>query len=291
MRRGILVLCVLGMPHALSAQGATDLFRVELREADGRISAGRVTRLTNRAGYDNQPHVLPGGTAVLYTSIDSTGQADIFRMDLATGQSRNITRSAPESEYSATLMPDGDRFSAVRVEADSVQRLWSFDLDGTDPRVVLASVRPVGYHAWVDADRLALFVLGDPATLQIADVRSGNARIVAERIGRSLHRIPGRTAVSFVQREGDAPGWINVYDPTTATIEPLIAAVDENEYHAWLPSGILISARGSTLLQWNADHDEGWVEIADLSAAGVTSISRIATSLDGQFLVLVAAHQ
>jgi tricorn protease-like protein len=291
MRRGILVLCVLGMPHALSAQGATDLFRVELREADGRISAGRVTRLTNRAGYDNQPHVLPGGTAVLYTSIDSTGQADIFRMDLATGQSRNITRSAPESEYSATLMPDGDRFSAVRVEADSVQRLWSFDLDGTDPRVVLASVRPVGYHAWVDADRLALFVLGDPATLQIADVRSGNARIVAERIGRSLHRIPGRTAVSFVQREGDAPGWINVYDPTTATIEPLIAAVDENEYHAWLPSGILISARGSTLLQWNADHDEGWVEIADLSAAGVTSISRIATSPDGQFLVLVAAHQ
>jgi hypothetical protein len=122
-------------------------------------------------------------------------------------------------------------------------------------------------------------------------VRSGSAHIVAERIGRSLHRIPGRTAVSFVQREGDAPGWINAYDPTTATIEPLIAAVDENEYHAWLTSGILISARGSTLLQWNADHDEGWVEIADLSAAGVTSISRIATSPDGQFLVLVAAHQ
>jgi len=290
MRRGILPLCVLGIPHAVSAQGATDLFRVELRESDGRISAGRVTRLTNRDGYDNQPHVLRDGRALLYTSIDSTGQADIFRMDLATGRSENITRSAPESEYSASLTPAGDRFSAIRVEADSAQRLWSFELDGSDPRVVLADVRPVGYHAWIDADRLALFVLGEPASLQLADVRSGTARVVAERIGRSLHRIPGRTAVSFVHREGDGPGWIKAYDPAADTVEALIAAVEENEYHAWLPSGVLISARGSTLLQWNAAHDSGWVEIADLSESGVTAISRIASSPGGRFLVIVAEH-
>jgi hypothetical protein len=290
MRRGFLLLGMLGLPHALSAQGSTDLFRIELREADGRVAAGRVTRLTDRDGYDNQPHILPDGNAVLYTSIDSTGQADIFRLDLATGRSQNITRSAPESEYSATLMPAGDRFSAIRVEADSTQRLWSFALDGSDARVVLRDIRPVGYHAWLPGDQLALFVLGEPATLRIADVRSGTARIVAEGIGRSLHRIPRRETVSFVHREGDGPGWIKAYDPAADSMQPLIAAVEENEYHAWLPSGILISARGATLLQWQAGRDDAWVEIADLSASGVTNISRIASSPDGSFLVVVAAH-
>jgi hypothetical protein len=287
MRQGIVLLCMLWMPSVLSAQGATDLFRVELRETDGRIASGRVTRLTNRAGYDNQPYVLPDGTGVLYTSIDSLGQADIFRLDLVTGRSQNITRSAPESEYSATLMPAGDRFSAIRVEADSAQRLWSFALDGSDAHLVLEDVRPVGYHAWIDDNELALFVLGEPATLRIADVGAGTARTVAEGIGRSLHRIPVRRAISFVQREEHSPDWIKAYDPATDAIEPLIAAVAENEYHAWLPSGTLISARGSTLLQWN---DDAWVEVADLGSAGVTEISRVAVSPDGQFLVIVAAH-
>jgi hypothetical protein len=65
------------------------------------------------------------------------------------------------------------RFSAIRVEADSVQRLWSFESGGTNPEVILEGVEPVGYHAWLDHDMVALYVLGEPATLQIASVSRG----------------------------------------------------------------------------------------------------------------------
>src|SRR4029079_16613844 len=87
------------------------------------------------------------------------------------------------------------------VEADGAQRLWQFTLDGRAPSLVLRDVKPVGYHAWVDATTLVLFVLGPPATLQVADTASGKADIVALDIARSIQRIPSRVAVSFVARE------------------------------------------------------------------------------------------
>ena len=33
----------------------------------------------------------------------------------------------------------GTRFSVIRVERDSTQRLWSFALDGSDPQLMLAA--------------------------------------------------------------------------------------------------------------------------------------------------------
>jgi hypothetical protein len=286
----VLAAVLAALPATARAQGATDLFLLEIREADGRIQVERVRRLTDRDGYDNQPHFLPG-RALLYTSIDATGQADIHRIDLASGRTTNLTRTSPESEYSATPMPGGERFSVVRVEADSTQRLWSFGMEGGDARLVIEDVAPVGYHAWIDADWLALFVLGSPSTLRVAGLRSGEVRVVAQNIGRALHRIPGRQAVSVVRREGQGPGWIEAFDPATGAFERLAPEVDGNEYHAWTPSGILVSARGSVLLQWDARAGGEWIEIADLSASGLRGLSRIAASPDGRSLAVVASRE
>jgi hypothetical protein len=277
----------LACAQATAAQGNTEIFLVQLRDSGGRLAAGTVTRMTNRPGYDNQPHILPGGRAVLYTASDSAGQADIFRFEIAARSHTSVTKSAPESEYSATLMPAGDRFSAIRVERDSTQRLWSFRLDGTDPRVVLNDVKPVGYHAWVDANRLALFVLGNPSTLQLADVRTGQARVIAQNIGRSLHKIPGRAAISFVHREGDGPGWIKAFDVEAGTLSPIVQPFAENEYHAWTPSGTLVTARGSTLYQFTPGRDTAWVEFANLAAHGISGITRLAVSPEGNLLAIV----
>ena len=81
--------------------------------------------------------------------------------------------------------------------ASPIQRLWRFNADGKSPQLILADINPVGYHAWMNADQLVLFVLGaqgKPATLQIASVKTGKAEVAADNIGRSLHRIPGTRA-------------------------------------------------------------------------------------------------
>ena len=154
------------------------------------------------------------------TASRSTSTASIVRA-VAVSQ---LTQTA-ENENSPTYLPagvgDAGGFSVVRTEPDKTQRLWRFDAQGRNPQVVLADVKPVGYHAWVDAQTVALFVLGPPATLRIAQVSSGTAEIVTEGIGRSLHRIPGTRSVSIVQREASGEFWIKQVDVDSKKIEPL----------------------------------------------------------------------
>ena len=244
--------------------------------------------MTQRPGYDNQPHFAPGDRLILYTAIDSVGQADIFSFNLDSGERRNVTRSRPESEYSATVMPNLTRFSAIRVEADSTQRLWSFESGGTNPELVLPHVAPVGYHAWLTEQDLALFVLGSPATLHLASLVNDSTTVVAENIGRSLHAIPGDSAVSFVQWKNDGSGSITEYDMGTGEANPMAPLLEGNEFFALTPGGVMIMGQGSKLFRWVPGSSDEWEEIADLGSAGLRSISRLAVSRSGRFLAVVA---
>jgi hypothetical protein len=288
--RALLFFCttVLFTPAPASGQGGSELFLARIRDHNGRLSVDTVLRLTNRVGYDNQPAFVPGSNRILYTVIDSTTRADIWSLDLERRTAAALTRTSPESEYSATPMPGSGRFSVVRVEADSTQRLWSFAGDGSDPRIVLRDIKPVGYHLWLNATELALFVLGNPPTLQIADIRSGTARVVASSIGRALQKLPSANAFSFVQRRADGTLWIMRYDMTSGSTTPLVAALPQNEYHVWLNDSTLVSANGSVLYQWRPG-DRGWIYVADLSGYNVSGISRLALSADARSLAIVAA--
>jgi len=274
---------------APAAPPATDIYVASLHVADGRVQVGTPVNVTARPGYDNQPFFLPDGRAFLYTSIREDSQADIYRYDI---QSRisirlNTTR---ESEYSPTPLPDGKGFSVVRVEADSTQRLWAFDADGTRPRLVLDSIKPVGYHAWGDAHTLVLFVLGAPPTLQIADASAPGhpGEVVARDIGRSLQRVPGRAAVAFLQRDSAAGAWIKEVDVRTRVVTPLVRALEGADFFTWTPGGIVLMARGTKLYQWNPRRGGEWEEAADLGAAGLTNVTRLAVSPKGDRLAIVA---
>ena len=253
----------------------------------GKLRLGTPRNVTNRAGYDNQPSFTPDGRSILYTSIHEDGQADIYRYDTSPGSTSRVTRT-PESEYSPTVMPGGSAMSVIRVEADSTQRLWQFNLDGTSPSLVLENIKPVGYHAWGDANTLALFVLGSPPTLQLADTRTGTAQVIAENIGRSIHKVPGRNAVSFVHKVSDDEWWIRELDLATRQITPLVRTLAGAEDYTWTPDGAVLIGQGSTLHQWKRG-DARWQQIADLAGAGVTAITRLAVSPQGDRLALVSA--
>jgi hypothetical protein len=281
------VACLLAAVAAaspLAAQAGTDIYLAPLRSEAGRFTVGEPVNVTKRAGYDNQPFFTPDGRSLLYTSIDAGGRADIHRLDIAAGRSVNVTNT-PESEYSATPLPDGG-FSVIRVEADSAQRLWRFAADGTSPSLVLADVEPVGYHAWGDASTLALFVLGSPATLQIADARSGRARVIAEGIGRSLQKIPGGAEVTFVRRTGEDGFRVEAVDVRSGTTRVLVDAVPGGEFHAWTPDGALLMTSGMKLYEWRPTSPR-WREVADFTAQGLR-LSRIAVSPAGDRIALVA---
>ncbi len=262
---------------------STDVYLAELTTADDGLQIGPPRNITRRPGYDNQPAFTPDGQALLYTSIRDD-QADIYRVALADTTHQQVT-DTPESEYSPTPRPGGG-ITVVRVEADGTQRLWQVAADGTNPEMVLPDVAPVGYHAWANRHQVALFVLGEPPTLQLADTRVPSPDTLARRIGRSLQTIPGRAAISFVQQTSDTTTAIHELDVNAHATRPLTDAPDGGDDHAWLPNGALLMARGSTLHRWTAA--TGWQPVADL--APLTDVTRLAVHPEGTHLALVAAE-
>lgn len=286
---GAILLLVSGIalaPTRIRAQGApsTDVWVVDLHETAGRITFGTPANVTHRAGYDNQPSFTPDGKSLLYTAIGADGEADSWMLALPGGAPRRLT-TAPIGVYSPTVTPDGKSFSVIRVEADSTQRLWKFPLAGGAGSIVLEHVKPVGYHAWVDDHTLAVFVLGRPATLQVADTRTGNAEVVARNIGRALVKVPGRDAVTFVQVVPGSGQFVAELDVRTKQVRRVMALPKGADYVAWTPSGKMITAAGTTVYQLSP---AGWDTVADLGAAGVHDISRLAINPKGDRLAFVA---
>jgi hypothetical protein len=266
---------------------ASDVYLAPLARRGDSLVVGPAENVTRRPGYDNQPSFLPDGSALLYTVIGSDGQADVWRYDIKGRRTSRVT-ATPESEYSPTVIPGAMRFSVVRVERDSTQRLWSFALDGSDPRLVLADLFPVGYHAWLGPNRLVAYVLGTPPTLHVVDRDGANDEVRARDIGRSLQRIPGQGWYSFTRRDAEKVMWIVSQPFEGGPVAPLVRAPADNEYHAWTPDGALLSATGDEIVRWNArtGDDGDWLPIAMI--AGVKNISRLAVSPDGRWLAFVA---
>jgi hypothetical protein len=287
------LLLVAGVARVAAAQAAqappaTDIFLapISISSTDGRPTIGKPINITNRPGYDNQPAFTPDSRGILFTSIHEDGQSDIYRYDLGTKAITRVT-ATPESEYSATVMPGGQRFSVIRVEHDSAQRLWSFAMDGSDPQLLIPTVRPVGYHAWIDPDNLALFVLGNPNALVHYDLRSGHADTLARDIGRSLAPTIGGGGFSFTAHDSTGAVKLKTMSWPYQTVSELVALPPGSEDIVWAARDLVLSSNGSKLVSWKPGTTD-WQDAVDLGPFGLSRISRLAVSQDGKWLAIVA---
>lgn len=290
---------------APAAPADTDIFLADLYLEQGKVAPP--VDITERDGYDNQPAFTLDGSAVLYVADGGTDdQTDVWRYDIASGESTQVTRT-PQAEFSPTPLAGGG-FSAVRVEAPKAegeaytesQHLWRYGMDGAAVAQV-AAVGRVGYHAWIDANRFAAFLVGGgeakkPHQLVLVEVDSGKVTPLAFDIGRSLGRAPdGR--VSFVDK-ADAKAWtVSSIAPDDLKPRSLVATPpgpageaegDRSEDYCWLPDGSLLMAKGKWLLRWDGKPDSGWTALAELKDLP-GDIKRLAVSRDGRRLAMVVA--
>ena len=311
MRALLLVTLAYGALQAPVSQPApalppgTDIYLLQMSAGPGALRTAKPSPVSVAPGYDNQPYFSADGNRILFAGNRDGKQIDIYVFDRAASRVTQLT-ATPENENSPTYVPPGSgavgSFTVVQSEFDRngarpaapIQRLWRFNAEGKSPQLMLPDINPVGYHAWLDADRLVLFVLGaqgKPATLQIASVKTGKAEVVTDNIGRSLHRTgPGRA--SFVQRDASGEFWIKEIDISSKKIDPLVqaAAGSSDRDYAWLPDGktILMSA-GTKIMSWTRGA-AGWTEVFDGAAHQLGAITRLAVSPKGDALVVVTAE-
>jgi hypothetical protein len=116
--------------------------------------------------------------------------------------------------------------------------------------------------------------------------------VVATDIGRSIHRIPGGRAVSFVQREGESRYVVKQLDPDSRRITTLTDAVagSADRDTAWTPDGTLLMSAGTRIFAWKAGEAK-WREVYDVKPHGLGDVSRLAVAPDGKALAFVVSQQ
>lgn len=289
-------LFLLLLPAVLSAQGPgkNDILLFSLQKsADStwRTDAPKFLTAFNRGGYNNQPNFF--GNNELWLTVQflkDTTQTEIVALDLLAKSQTRVTATPTTAEYSPTPMPGGKRFSAVRVEADGNQRLWSFPLDRSDNgRVEFPKIYNVGYHCWLRDTLVALFIVGEdgqPHTLQIVGTKAQKPQRIASNIGRCLIKKPDGKLL-FVQKATEQTWFLKAWNPGANLQEILVTMPAGTEDFTLLSDGTLICGKGPKLFQFKAPRDAEWKEIADLSKYGVKKITRLAASKDGKLAVVV----
>jgi len=266
-----------------------DIYVADLSVFDGAYFLGPLQNVTNRDHfYDDQPTFTPDSRSLLYVTEFGYGdrvQTEVHRYYLSSRRESRITRSE-ESEYSPMPIPGDRAFSTVRVEADSIQRLWRFTMQGMDGEVLFQNLNAVEYHVWGNETTVLLYLKGQPPTIRVADLTTGQSEVVARGVGRSMNKIPSRNAWSFVERVTRDQAWISEVNIGTREVRRLISTVGGGEFHAWTPEGVLLMTWGSQIYQWDPEIGGAWQSIADLEEIGVT-VGRIAVSPDGSRIAIV----
>ena len=301
MRSILLVLAITAiLTPTQQAPPATEVFLMSLSDTGAHEGASWIN-ISNSPGYDNQPSFLPDSSAVLFSSNRDGKQTDIYRYDIAMKALKQLTNTV-DLEYSPAVTPDGKTFSVIRqAAADGTQLLVRYDLaTGAHNSVVFENVKPVGYHAWVDATHVAMFILGSgqgaPATLQIGDTKTGTADVVATGIGRSVLVRPGAGTVSYITT--GANRMVREFDPKQRTSRDLFAPIEGSQDALWTPNGseFWMGAMNTQILSRAANDAAGsWKHKFNLivmpggpASPAIKSITRMAISPNGRWLAFVA---
>lgn len=300
MRTPILFVLYFLISHAGSAQQLpnTNILLFDLnKKTDSLFQFSNPKFLTgfNSKGYNNQPFFLSENE--LYLSVqfpEDTTQTDIYSLNLKDKVLTQVTATV-ESEYAPALVPLRDEddkqlfFSCVRVEEDeeNSQRLWKFPVDrSNNGQPVFTSISNIGYHAWLNYREALLFIIGNPHSLVIANVRDQSTRNVISNIGRCFQEMPNGD-YAFVHKIDNKSWLIKRLNSRTFSTQLLTAALPDSEDFVVLNDGTLLMASGTKLFKFNKSLDTGWFEIADFRYYGMKKISRIAINKTQNKIALV----
>ncbi len=254
-------------------------------------AAPRLMTSFNRTGYNNQPSFFSNTELYLTAQLyGDTTQTDIVALHLGDQTLSRVTNTPLTAEYSPTLMPDGRRFSAVRVEENGEQYLWSFPIDQSDGgQRVFENTKGVGYHCWLKDTLVALFIVGEqdqPHTLQVAGVKTQKMIRISSNIGRCLLKTSdGKLA--FVQKATEQTWYLKTWSHLNNTSEIVVKMPAGVEDFAILSNNTYLCGQGAVLWQYKPGYSKDWSKVSDLSKYGIQKITRIAASKDGKLAIVV----
>ena len=271
----------------LYGQQGSEIYIFDIATDIDKVTIANPINITQRPGYDNQPHFYKKGKKLLFTSMEANNNTNIYSYNLKSGKTKKIIDTYV-SEYSPIPIRKDKYFSCIVVEENGDQRLWKYKMSGKGRTPLFEYIKFVGYHCWIDEQRLGLFIIGEPNTLQIANKVTRNTIYVTEKTGRAMQVMPGEKLLTFVQKADSARWMIKSLNPDNMVMVDIIDTLPGSEDYCVLNDGTFLMGHGSKLFKYNAKTDIDWSEVADLSDHGVKStFNRMSVSSNNKKLAVV----
>lgn len=283
------ILCLISFCSAAYAQTGSEIYLFDIKTRKGKLILSNPQNITNHPGYDNQPFFHTDEPFLYFTSFNEEGRADLKSYNFKSKMTKNITQTS-EREYSPTLTPDKKYLSCIIQRDNGAQDLGKYPVAGGTPEVLIDNLT-VGYHVWADNSHVALFILGQdsaPNTLHYLCLPTKEDTVLAENIGRSLHKVPNETAFSYIHKI-EAGNWeIKKVNTSTMKSETIAHTLGGREDITWTPSGTILSSDGTKLYLLR---DKSWKEIEmKETAPALKGITRLAVNAKGNKLAVVVSE-
>ena len=290
MKKGILLILLIFSTLSLFAQvKGSEVYMFDLNVQKKGIQIKNPINISNHSGYDNQPFIDKTNNCIYYTSLSNDGTTNFMKYDLVDKGTDTFINSTA-SLYSATLTPDAKFISCIYTPDTNTQYLAKYSLDTKEP-IFLIKDLVIGYHVWVNNHALLLFVLGKENSLHYYDLITKKDTILSKNIGRSLHKIPGKNACSYVQYTSDKERNLMMLDLATMKSSVLIKLFEEHEDVTWSTDGMLFTNDGKDLYFSKPFKLNTWEKV-ELHTDGIKleGITRMQIDPDRKFIVLVASE-
>ncbi|WP_198938386.1 nuclear transport factor 2 family protein [Tenacibaculum holothuriorum] len=266
------------------AQTNTEVHLFDIKPNNGKWDVTNGKNISNNDGYDSQPHFYDENTIVFASSRNE--QTDIVKYQFDNGEKSFINNTPNGGEYSPQRIPNSNNVSAVRLDKNGLQRFYQYNFKtGKDTELIKDLV--VAYPMWYDKNTvISSAIVNDSLHLFVSDLKKKKNTTIAKQTGRSFHKIPNSSLVSFMKQNGKK--WeVWSLNPTSKETKK-ITSTGTSQDMCWLPNGTILIAYQNMILQHNPKTDKNWSVFHKFENENINNISRITVNKDATKLAIVA---
>ncbi|CAL2065139.1 nuclear transport factor 2 family protein [Tenacibaculum sp. 190524A05c] len=277
-------LIALLIPIISYSQMNTEIHLFDIVTENGKQKLINGKNISNNDGYDSQPHFYNDNLVLFASTRD--GQTDIAKYNITDSKLSYINSTPQGGEYSPQKIPNSKHVSAVRLDKDGKQRFYKYDFKtGKDTELIEDLV--VAYPMWYDKNTLICSaIVNDSLQLFVSDIKNKTNTMISKNVGRSFHKIPNSTLVSFMKKNGE--NWevwsLNPKSKDTKKITSTATAQDI----CWLPNGTILIPFKNVIYKFNPKTDKTWSIFHQFQDENINNISRITVNNKANKLAITA---
>jgi len=270
-------------PLLIFAQSDTDILLFDINTDNGKIEISNMKNVSNNEGYDNQPSFFNDNT-VFYAGTRN-GQTDIVQYNI-NYDSKIFINHTDGGEYSPLKVPNKNEVTAVRLDKDGKQRLYTYSLNNGESKELIADL-VVAYYTWHDENLIVSAVIEENGlNLFVNNIKYGTNKKIQNNVGRSFHNIPNTNLVSYISKEDENNWQIKSLNPKTGETKVVANTMPGVEDICWVNNTTILSGKGSVLYKLTLQKDNNWKQITDLGSKGVSKITRLLANKDSNKLLI-----